>query len=117
MKEFMFLFRGGDARRLQEQKSPELWQQHMMKWKAWMDSLAKKGQLNGGQPLTMNGKVVRENGKQITDGPFAEGKEVIGGYLLVKAADLNEAIDLSKNCPIFEHSGFVEVREIQELNM
>lgn len=117
MKEFLYIFRGGDAKRLQEQGSPEQWQAHMMKWKTWMDSLASKGQLAGGQPLNMEGKVLSGSAKKLTDGPFVEGKEIVGGYLLVKANDLNDATELAKGCPIFEHDGILEVRELQQLAM
>src|SRR5580765_4300773 len=74
MKEFLFLFRGGDAGRLNDQQSPEQWQQHMMKWKTWMESLTKQGTMTGGQPLTKEGKVLTGSKKKLTDGPFVEGK-------------------------------------------
>jgi hypothetical protein len=112
MKEFLFLFRGGEAR--EAGQSPEAMQQHMQKWMAWMQKLAQEGTLFGGQPLTKEGKVISGNAKKITDGPFAEGKEVVGGYLLVKANDMNGAVDLSKDCPIYEYGGSVEVREIEQ---
>src|SRR5947207_15395535 len=117
MKEFLLLFRGGDAARADQQQSPELWQAHMMKWKSWMESLAAQGKLSGGQPLDKAGKVITGSAKKVMDGPFMEGKEIVGGYLLIKANDLNEATETSKGCPIFEHDGIVEVREIQELAM
>jgi hypothetical protein len=117
MKEFLFLFRGGDAGRLAAQQSPEQWQQHMMKWKEWMESLTKQGKMTGGQPLNKEGIVLTGKNKKVTDGPFMEGKEIIGGYLAVKAKDLNEATEIAKGCPIFEHDGIVEVREIQQLEM
>lgn len=48
-------------------------------------------------------------------GPYIEGKEVVGGYLIVKANDLKEAADLAKECPIYEHDGITEVREIMPM--
>ncbi|MEQ8425989.1 MAG: YciI family protein [Cyclobacteriaceae bacterium] len=113
MKDYMYLFRGGDAARAQE--SPETMQAHMQKWRVWMEGLAKAGKLVGGQPLNQDGKVVAKSGKVITDGPYAEGKEVVGGYLIVKAKDLNEATDLAKECPIYEHDGVTEIREIMPM--
>jgi len=50
--------------------------------------------------------------KQITDGPYAESKEIVGGYLGIKANDLDEAIEIAKGCPIFDYDGSTEVREI-----
>jgi hypothetical protein len=110
MKEFMYLFRGGDAGRAQQ--SPEEMQAHMQKWGVWMKELADSGNLVAGLPLHNDGKVVEKSGEVITDGPFTEGKEIVGGYLIVKANDLNHAAELSKGCPIFEHGGTTEVREI-----
>ncbi|MFI5171543.1 MAG: YciI family protein [Chitinophagales bacterium] len=117
MKEYLLLFRGGDARRVDQQQSPEAWQEHMQKWNEWMQSLAGQGKLSGAQPLGKEGKVVSGNGKTVTDGPFIEGKEIVGGYLICKADSFDEAVVIAKNCPIFEHDGIVEVREIQSLEM
>jgi hypothetical protein len=115
MNEYMYLFRGGDYKELQ--LSPEKMQAHMQKWIAWMKGLAEKGKFVAGQPLDDGGKVVEQAGKVITDGPFTEGKEIVGGYLIVKAGDLNEAVELSKACPIFEQGGTVEVRLIKSMEM
>jgi len=115
MSNFLYLFRGGDASRIQQ--SPEEMQAHMQKWGAWMGGLKEKGQLVDGLPLNKEGKVVEKAGEVITDGPFAEGAEVVGGYLIVTATDLNDAVDISKGCPIFEHNGNVEVREIMSMDM
>ncbi|MBD0332181.1 MAG: hypothetical protein ICV66_05960, partial [Chitinophagaceae bacterium] len=76
------------------------------------------GKFVGAQPLNASGKTVTGNKKVISDGPFMEGKEMVGGYLICKADDYDEAIEISKGCPILEfEDGVVEVREIQELKM
>ncbi|MCG2461605.1 YciI family protein [Flavobacteriaceae bacterium F89] len=115
MSNFLFLFRGGDAGRIEQ--SPEEMQRHMQKWGAWMGGLKEKGQLVDGLPLAKTGNVVHKSGEVITDGPFAEGSEVVGGYLIVTADNQKGAIEVSKGCPIFEHGGNVEVREIMTMNM
>lgn len=115
MSNFLYLFRGGDARRLQQ--SPEEMQEHMQKWGVWMGSLREKGQLVDGLPLGKEGKVVEKAGEIITDGPFAEGAEVVGGYLIVTADNLDNAVEISKGCPVFEHGGNVEIREIMSMDM
>lgn len=115
MSNFLFLFRGGDASRID--LSPEEMQEHMQKWGAWMGGLKEKGQLIDGLPLSKEGKVVEKAGAVVTDGPFAEGVEVVGGYLIVSADDLERAVEISKGCPIFEHHGNVEVREILSMDM
>src|SRR5262249_1700407 len=113
MTEFVFLYRGGARDR-----SPEQMQQVMQKWMAWMKDLGEKGHLiDRGQPLERAGKVVQGKQKTVTDGPFAEAKDVVGGYTLIEAEDLDEAVELSKGCPIFEVEGAVEVRPVMKLNM
>ena len=113
MSEFLYLFRGGDAR--DASASPERMQEHMGKWMKWMEDLGKKGKFSGGLPLKPEGKTVKSN-NAVTDG-HSEGKEIVGGYLIVKAKDLIEATEISKGCPIFEFDGTVEVREIQSMEM
>lgn len=113
MKEYLFLFRGGDM-----PETPEEAQPHMQRWMEWMGDLSKQGKFVGGQPLNKDGKKVTGSKKMVTDGPFMEGKGMIGGYLICKADSLDEAVEISKGCPILEHeSGIVEVREIEELKM
>lgn len=115
MSNFLYLFRGGDAE--WKQQPPEVVQAHMQKWGAWMGGLKEQGKLVDGLPLSGEGKVVENAGDVITDGPFAEGAEVVGGYLIVTADGLDDAVEISKGCPIFEHNGNVEVREIMSMNM
>jgi len=93
-------------------------QQMMQKWMAWMKDLGANGHLKDrGQPLERAGKLVQGRQKTVTDGPFAEAKDVVGGYTLIEAEDLSEAVQLSKGCPIFEVEGAVEVRPVMKLNM
>ena len=113
MKEFMYIFRRDLVNEQAfDRLSPEQMQEELKVWNVWMNNLAEKGKLVGGQPLFAHGKVV--NGKsKIIDGPYIEGKDIVGGYLLVKANDINEALDLSKGCPLLStEDGSVEVREI-----
>jgi hypothetical protein len=111
MSEYVFLYRGGDSGR-----SPERWQEMMQKWMAWMKDLREKGHLKDqGRPLEGSGKLVKGKQKTVTDGPFAESKDVIGGYTLIEAQDLEQAVELSKGCPIFEADGAVEVRPVMKM--
>jgi len=112
MSEFVFLYRGGERGR-----SPEQWQQSMQKWSAWMKQLTEKGHIqHPGHPLERSGKLVKGKQKAVTDGPFAEAKDVVGGYTLVEARDLEHAVEISKGCPIFEVDGAVEVRPVMKLS-
>jgi len=113
MSEFVFLYRGGER-----PASPEQGQQVMQKWMAWFKDLADKGHiLDRGQPLEPTGKVVQGKQKTVTDGPYTEAKDVIGGYTLIKADDVAHAAELSKGCPLLDAGGLVEVRPVMKMNM
>ena len=111
MSEFVYLYRGGQMNR-----SPEAMQQTMQKWMAWMKEMGEKGQLkNAGHPLERTGKVVKGKQKTVVDGPFAEAKDIIGGYSLIEAKDIAQAVEISLGCPIFESGGMVEVRPVMKM--
>jgi hypothetical protein len=114
MNQYLLLFRGGDA----QTRSTEENQAHMQKWMQWMGGLAQQGKLVGAQPLNPTGKIVKGAGKTVTDGPFMEGKEMVGGYLQCKANNYDEAVEIANGCPILDFAdGQVEVREIMEMKM
>ncbi|MFD2567132.1 YciI family protein [Pseudotenacibaculum haliotis] len=116
MSNFLYLFRGGEEK--YQSLSQEEKEAHMLIWQKWMGGLAEEGRLVDGLPLAQEGKVVVNRGEVITDGPFAEGAEMVGGYLIVSAKDLDEATEISKGCPIFDYDGStVEVREILSMDM
>ena len=115
MSNFLYLFRGGHD--TFNALSAEEKQAHMQVWGTYMGGLKEKGQLIDGLPLNDDGKFVENRGEVITDGPFAEGAEVVGGYLIVTANDLDEAVEISKECPIFDYGGNIEVREIMSMDM
>lgn len=114
MEEFIYLFRGGEAP--PSERSPEAMQKQMLKWNAWMEKLTREGKMKAGQPLAPNGKMVSGKAAKVTDGPFAEGKEVIGGYILLRVQNMAEAIETSKSCPILEYDGEVEIRPVQKMD-
>ncbi len=110
MNEFVFLYRGGMSDGAQP--SPKEMEAIMQRWQAWFAKLGEEGKLKDwGAPLQREGKHVAAGGV-ITDGPFSEGKEIIGGYSIIKAADLSEAAAIAKGCPTFDTGGSVEVRPI-----
>jgi hypothetical protein len=111
MSEFVYLYRGGER----TGQSPAQAQQQMQQWMGWLKALSERGHIKDmGHPLEKAGKVVR--GKQaITDGPFAEAKDLIGGYTLVQARNIDEAVELTSGCPIFDGGGAVEVRPIMKM--
>ncbi|HEY3998528.1 MAG TPA: YciI family protein [Candidatus Xenobia bacterium] len=111
MSEFTWLFRGRDM-----SMSPEQRQKHTEKWMAWFKELGAKGVIKEqGNPLEDAGAVVQGRDKVVTDGPFAEAKDIVGGYTVIVARDLAEAAELAKGCPILEVGGSVEVRPVQRM--
>ena len=111
MSEFVFLYRGGERA-----NSPAEGEKVMQKWVAWMAELGQNGHMKDrGQPLEETGKVVRGKQKVVTDGPYTESKDLVGGYTLIEAKDLAQAAELSKGCPIFETGGLVEIRPVMEM--
>jgi len=113
MSDYLYLFRGGvDMTTL----PPDQQQKLMGAWFAWIAELRQTGHYQAGDPLDDGGRVVsRPGGASITDGPFAEGKEEVGGYLIVTAPNLDHATALSKGCPILSNGGSVEIRPIVHL--
>src|SRR5476651_1974314 len=111
MNEFLLIFRR-DFVSKEPQLSPEQMQSMIKPWQDWMGGLAAQNKLvSSGNRLASDGKVVSP-GNVITNGPYVEIKEAIGGYIMIKADSLDEAAELSKGCPIFAANGNVEVRPI-----
>jgi hypothetical protein len=112
MSEFAFLFRGRDLSGSLEHR-----QRHLEKWVAWFKNLDTEGHLKDpGHPLEETGKVVKGKQKTVNDGPYAEAKDVIAGYVVIEARDLDQAAQLANGCPILEVGGSVEVRPLQMMN-
>jgi hypothetical protein len=116
MSEFVFLYRATPEARRESMGSPERAQQAMTKWRAWFKDMTDKGYVkNMGQPLEDTGKVVGGRKKIVTDGPYSETKDLIGGYSLIEARDLDQAAQIALGCPIIEGGGFVEVRPVRQM--
>lgn len=107
----MLLLRGGVSHR---DFSPDQMQRHVERYMNWIEQLRRDGHFVGGEPLEETGKVLSGgDGRTVTDGPFTESKEEVGGYFIIRASDLEAAVELAKGCPIFRNNGTVEVRPIQ----
>lgn len=116
MNDYMLLLRGGREARMA--MSPEEMQGHMQRFFAWMKGLSANGHLKEGLPLEDGGLVLANNGTVMTDGPFAEGKEAVAGYIILNAESLDQARDMARGCPILElDGGTVEVRSIGSLTI
>ena len=112
MSQFMLFIRNGEE---PNELSPEQIQQAIQRFSAWARKLREQGKLVAAEKLKDNeGLLLRtRNGQIVVDGPFAETKETIGGYFIVEAATLDEAVELTKECPALSNGGIVELREIE----
>jgi hypothetical protein len=110
--EYLLLFRGTGY---MSGLSPEQMQAEAGKFMSWFERLKMEGACKGGQPLQRQGKLVSgKGGRMIADGPFAESKEAIGGYFLIVANSLEQAVEIAKGCPALERGMTVEVRPVAE---
>jgi hypothetical protein len=108
---FLFVYRSGKDSH--GTVSPEEMQQLLQKWNTWIGEGFRKGwMLDAGDALKKEGRVVNAK-KVVTDGPFVEAKEIVGGFSIVQADTLDAAAELAKGCPVFLRGGTVEVRPLE----
>lgn len=95
--------------------TPDQLQQVIQKYINWSGQLRQQGRLVSSEKLVDDGgRIVRMRNRQIlVDGPFTEAKEAIGGYYIIEAAGYDEAVQLARDCPVFETGGEVELHEIE----
>ena len=111
MATFMYLLRNNPT--AIRSRSPEQMQEAMKKWMEWKESLEKNGHIKSlGERLDGTGKVVRDKGKVVTDGPYIEVKDFIQGYMFIEAKDLDQAVELAKGSPMVEGGGSMEIRPV-----
>src|SRR5215510_300502 len=103
MEKFMLIFHGG----MPPDQSPEQMQENMVKWMAWVEKLQKAGQYVAGEPLLPGGKLITGKKKTVTDGPYTEGKELVGGFFIVNAKDYDEAVRICDDYPDYEYDGSI----------
>jgi hypothetical protein len=115
MDKYLLLFRENPQTREKRQITPGEMQKEMQKWMTWIGELSKKGHMQGGEPLELGGKTLRGRKQTLHDGPFAETKDVVNGFLLITAESLDHAAELSRGCPIFDNDGSVEVRKVLDM--
>lgn len=93
--------------------SPEEMQEELGKWNTWIGGIAAQGKFVNSEALQSTGKIVTGSKRVVSDGPYVESKELVSGYLLLQAESMDEAVELSQGCPIYDHEGNVEIRQIQ----
>jgi len=110
MNEFILIFRHEDGNKVASPEQIQIWMKYTMDWIA---GITAKNKFVGGNGLPFqDARVVRHN-NVVTNGPFGEIKETIGGYIIVKADSVEEAVEFAKGCPVLQGEGnTVEVRKI-----
>ena len=110
MKDFMMLFHSEPNPNMEP--TPAEIEAEIKEWMDWIGGIGAQGKLkNPGEALGFEGKTMHADGS-ITDGPYAEVKEIIGGFIIVSSDHIDEAMELAKGCPALSVGGKVEVREI-----
>ena len=106
---YMLLFVGTDWHK---GLSPEQMQKVAEEMMTWFRRLKDDGKAVAGHPLGFEGKVVSGKNRTVTDGPFAEAKEAIGGYFMLDVATMDEAVEIARQCPTLPFGVKVEVRPV-----
>ncbi len=110
MKEFMLIFRHEDGHKVASPEQIEIWMKQTMDW---IGGIAAQSKFVGGNGLPFDEAAVVRHNNVVTNGPFGEIKETIGGYIIVKADSVDEAVEFAKGCPVLQGEGnTVEVRKI-----
>lgn len=112
MKNFMLLLREDleEIQQLPPQEFENLVGAHMK----WVEELSEKGLFKGGEGLGQTGKTIDNRTKVVTDGPFIEAKEMVGGFYLIQANDIDHAVEIAQRCPSIRYKGKIEIRAIAE---
>lgn len=109
---YMLIFRESTPERYEELSRKER-REALDRWNAWCDRLTGEGRLRDGNTLAPEGRTVAGAGaSRVTDGPFAETRELVGGYFLLAAASLDEATAIAEGCPLLPYGMVVEVRPV-----
>ena len=113
MSQFVYVYRQSER----PPSSPQQMQERLERWTTWLRNLQESKHLvDRGLPLEWSGGAVVRNRKgSISDGPYAESKDIVMGFSLIEAKDLAEAVSLAQGCPALDGAGLVEVRPVMSL--
>ena len=110
MEEYALIMRHQDGTKIASPEQMEIWMKQTMDW---IGNIAAKNKFVGGTGLPFDDARVVKHDKTVTNGPFGEIKETIGGLITVKADSIEEAVEFAKGCPVLQGEGnTVEVRKI-----
>jgi hypothetical protein len=114
MIKFIILVREPDGR--MDEHTEEEHIAHRDNWNKWFEKYGKSGYFLGGSALSLNGNVIIGPDAKVVDDIHKVGTEIVGGYLLIQAEDLDKAVEIAREIPVFEVGGYLEVRELQVTN-
>lgn len=109
--QYLLLFRGSTWYR--ELSVNEL-QEIMGRTNVWIDQMISSGVYKAGQPLEEQGRVISARSGSVSDGPFNEAKESVGGYVLIEADNLDHAVEIARGNPMIPHGLTVEIRPVTD---
>ena len=115
MAGYLFLYRNSNESD-QSAMSAEEMQESMERWMKWIGEATQAGWMTVPGDALRGGRTVH-NDRTTTDGPFAESKEIIGGYSIVEARDIDHATELAQGCPVFNEGGCLEIRELANVEI
>jgi len=110
MLRFIILVREPDGRA--DTPTEEENKAHRANWNQWFEKYGKSGNFQGGSALSLNGKLIKGPDAVVVDDIHRVGTEIVGGYLLIQAENLDEAVAIAREIPVFEVGGYLEVREL-----
>ena len=114
MDEYILIFRHQDGKKVASPEQIQFWMKQTMDW---IGGIAAQNKFSGGNGLPFEDAKVVHHKNVVTNGPFGEIKETIGGYVIVKAASVDEAVEFAKGSPVLQGDGnTVEVRRIAKGN-
>ena len=115
MKEYGLIFRM-DITTKDAQPSVEQMQEYMNSWNEWVKTITDKNQLSEGNHFSREGRVLKKN-NQTDKKPYIADKMSVAGYLIIKAKDLDAAVQIAKKCPILDgENTSVEVRQVESIS-
>lgn len=110
MDEYLLIMRHDDGKKIASPEQMQIWMKQTMDWIA---TIRAKNKFVGGTGLPFEDARVVKHNKVVTNGPFGEIKETIGGFITVKADSIEEAVEFAKGCPVLQGEGnTMEVRKI-----
>ena len=110
MDEFMLIFRHEDGNKVASPEQIQVWMKQTMDW---IGGIAAQNKFIGGNGLAFDDSRIVKHNSVVVNGPFGEIKETIGGYIVVKAGSVEEAVEFAKGCPVLQGEGnSVEVRKL-----